>query len=63
MKKKILWCVIQGADYEGEWFPSLRLFSTKEKAEKYVSERKDTEDCKYTQFYIETREIDNTEGN
>lgn len=31
-----VWCVIQGATYEGEWFDTLRVFTTKKRAEAYV---------------------------
>ena len=34
MKK--VWCVIQGAAYEGQWLNTLRVFTTKKKAEAYA---------------------------
>lgn len=52
--KKKVWCVIQGAEYEGEWLSTLKIFSSEEKARKYMAEElKST----YSKVFIESREI------
>ena len=52
---KIVWCLIQGASFEGEWLNTLKVFSTEEKAIEYRDHK--LKAC-YSKVFIEPREID-----
>jgi len=52
-KNKIVWCVIEGIDYEGHLFDTLKIFSTEKLAREYASTIKDN----YSKVFVEPREL------
>jgi hypothetical protein len=51
-----VWCVIEGMNYEGESFNSLRVFSSEEKAEAYAEELR--KGLRYGYVDVESREVE-----